>query len=146
MEVKPICFPIFFLIPHTPEMKDYYGKNDVYEFNYKDLQSPEQSKQQPVARPKSMVTGKEEGSIDWGVNWEDNAGGAHITGKQDINFKEMNEGEVDATLKFRDVFYFYLPRICNHCVNPVSIKPGETQLTVIPRVATSFESERVSPT
>ncbi|HJO76449.1 MAG TPA: 4Fe-4S dicluster domain-containing protein, partial [Pelagibacteraceae bacterium] len=65
-----------------------------------------------------MVTGKEDVSIDWGVNWEDNAGGAHITGKQDINFKDMNEGEIDATLKFRDVFYFYLPRICNHCVNP----------------------------
>ena len=107
-----------FYNPHTPEMKDYYGKNDVYSFNYEDLHSSKSSKQQPVARPKSMVTGKEDVSIDWGVNWEDNAGGTHVTGKQDINFKDMNEGEIDATLKFRDVFYFYLPRICNHCVNP----------------------------
>jgi len=110
-----------FYNPHTPEMKDYYGKNDVYSFNYEDLHSSKSSKQQPVARPKSMVTGKEDISIDWGVNWEDNAGGTHITGKQDVNFKDMNEEEVDATLKFRDVFYFYLPRICNHCVNPACV-------------------------
>ena len=110
-----------FYNPHTPEMKDYYGKNDVYSFNYEDLHSSKSSKQQPVARPKSMVTGKEDISIDWGVNWEDNAGGTHVTGKQDVNFKDMNEEEVDATLKFRDVFYFYLPRICNHCVNPACV-------------------------
>ena len=53
-----------FFNPHMPEMKDYYGEGDVYEFNYDDLHSPEQKKQQPVARPKSMVTGKEDIPID----------------------------------------------------------------------------------
>ncbi len=107
-----------FFNPHTPEMKDYYGEGDVYEFNYDDLQSSKQKKQQPIARPKSMVTGKEDIPIDWGVNWEDNAGGAHITGQHDVNFKKMSEAEKEALLKFKDVFYFYLPRICNHCMNP----------------------------
>ena len=65
-----------------------------------------------------MVTGKEDIPIDWGVNWEDNAGGTHITGKHDVNFKKMSEEEKEALLKFKDVFYFYLPRICNHCMNP----------------------------
>ncbi len=107
-----------FYNPHTPEMADYYGTGDVYTFTYEDLQSPEKHGQQPVARPKSMVTEIEEVPIDWGVNWEDNAGGAHVTGKYDVNFRSMSKQEVDATLKFRDIFYFYLPRICNHCLNP----------------------------
>ncbi len=107
-----------FFNPHTPEMADYYGDGDVYTFTYDDLHSSKQTKQQPVGRPKSMVTEKEDVPIDWGVNWEDNAGGAHVTGKYDINFKDMTEAEIEAALKFRDVFYFYLPRICNHCLNP----------------------------
>jgi nitrate reductase beta subunit len=107
-----------FYNPHMPEMSDYYGDGDVYTFTYDDLHATAQSKQQPVARPKSMVTEEEDIPINWGVNWEDNAGGAHVTGKFDTNFKDMSAQEVEATLKFRDVFYFYLPRICNHCLNP----------------------------
>ncbi|MEE8443290.1 MAG: nitrate reductase subunit beta, partial [Dehalococcoidia bacterium] len=109
-----------FYNPHTPEMADYYGK-DPYTFTYDDLHSTEQSSQQPVARPQSMVTGEEDIPITWGVNWEDNAGGAHVTGKYDVNFKDISKAEHDAYLKFRDVFYFYLPRICNHCVNPACV-------------------------
>jgi nitrate reductase beta subunit len=107
-----------FFNPHTPEMSDYYGDGDVYSFTYDELHSSEASKQPPVARPKSMVTDEEDVPINWGVNWEDNAGGTHITGKHDVNFGEMSKEEMEATLKFRDVFYFYLPRICNHCANP----------------------------
>ncbi len=109
-----------FFNPHMPEMRDYYG-NDVYTFTYEDLHDPEKLKQQPVARPKSMVTGKEDIPITWNVNWEDNAGGTHITGKDDVNFAGMSEQERDAYLRFRDIFYFYLPRICNHCVNPACV-------------------------
>ena len=109
-----------FFNPHTPEMADYYG-DDVYTFTYDDLHNPEQMKQQPVARPKSMVTEQEDIPITWNVNWEDNAGGTHVTGRHDVNFAGMSEQERDAYLRFRDVFYFYLPRICNHCVNPACV-------------------------
>jgi nitrate reductase beta subunit len=109
-----------FFNPHVPEMADYYG-GDPYTFTYDELHDPEQMTQQPVARPKSMVTEREDIPITWGVNWEDNAGGAHVTGKHDVNFRGMSEAERDAYLKFRDVFYFYLPRICNHCVNPACV-------------------------
>ncbi|MBI5850481.1 MAG: nitrate reductase subunit beta [Planctomycetes bacterium] len=107
-----------FMNPHTPEMSDYYGKDGVYTFSYDDLHTSEAQGQQPVARPKSMVTEKEDIGIDWGVNWEDNAGGAHVTGRDDVNFRDFGRKEMEAVLKFRDVFYFYLPRICNHCMNP----------------------------
>ena len=109
-----------FFNPHVPEMADYYGQ-DVYTFTYADLHSPEQRSQQPVCRPQSMVTGEEDIPLTWGVNWEDNAGGAHVTGLHDVNFKEMSKEEHEAYLKFRDVFYFYLPRICNHCINPACV-------------------------
>ena len=106
-----------FFNPHMPEMADYYGE-DPYTFTYEDLHTPEPKGQQPVARPKSMVTEEEDIPITWNVNWEDNAGGAHITGRYDVNFRGMSKEEHEAYLRFRDVFYFYLPRICNHCLNP----------------------------
>jgi nitrate reductase beta subunit len=109
-----------FFNPHTPEMADYYG-GDVYTFTYDDLHDPEHMKQQPVARPKSMVTEEEDIPIHWGVNWEDNAGGAHITGKHDVNFRQISKKEHEAYLRLRNVFYFYLPRICNHCLNPACV-------------------------
>jgi len=117
---KPYMLVNLFFNPHMPEMADYYGQ-DVYTFTYEDLHTPEQKGQQPVARPKSMVTEEEDIPLTWNVNWEDNAGGAHVTGKYDVNFRGMSEEEHEAYLKFRDVFYFYLPRICNHCLNPACV-------------------------
>ncbi|MBI4297534.1 MAG: 4Fe-4S dicluster domain-containing protein, partial [Chloroflexi bacterium] len=117
---NPYMLLNLFFNPHMPEMADYYGK-DVYTFTYDCLHTTQQLTQQPVAAPKSMVTEQEGIPITWGVNWEDNAGGAHITGKYDVNFKEMSKEEHEAYLKFRDVFYFYLPRICNHCLNPACV-------------------------
>jgi nitrate reductase / nitrite oxidoreductase, beta subunit len=109
-----------FFNPHVPEMADYYGQ-DVYTFTYDDLHSTEKHTQQPTARPQSMVSGEEDIPLTWGVNWEDNAGGANITGLHDVNFKAISKEEHEAYLKFRDVFYFYLPRICNHCINPACV-------------------------
>nr|BAL57373.1 nitrate reductase 1, beta subunit [uncultured Acetothermia bacterium]BAL58889.1 nitrate reductase 1, beta subunit [Candidatus Acetothermum autotrophicum] len=117
---RPSMLLNLFFNPHMPEMADYYGE-DVYTFTYDDLHTSEQKSQQPVARPKSMVTEEEDIPLTWNVNWEDNAGGAHITGKYDVNFKGMSKEEHEAYLKFRDVFYFYLPRICNHCLNPACV-------------------------
>ena len=109
-----------FYNPHMPMMRDYYG-GDVYTFTYDDLHTSEQKQQQPVGRPKSMVTEQEDIPVDWGVNWEDNAGGAHATGRHDVNFKGISKEEHEAYLKFKQVFYFYLPRICNHCINPACV-------------------------
>ncbi len=117
---RPYMMLNLFFNPHMPEMADYYGK-DVYTFTYDDLHTPRKGNQQPVARPKSMVTEEEDIPLTWGVNWEDNAGGAHVTGKYDVNFRGMSKEEHEAYLKFRDVFYFYLPRICNHCINPACV-------------------------
>lgn len=109
-----------FYNPNVPEMSDYYGTGP-FTFTWEDLHSPKQLKQQPVARPKSMVTNKEDVALTWGVNWEDNGAGAHKTGKEDYNFKDITDEEQARFLKYIDSWIIYLPRICNHCLNPACV-------------------------
>ncbi len=109
-----------FYNPVMPQMEDYYGKGP-FTFTYEDLHSEESTEySQPVGRPKSQITGEEDISLDWGVNWEDNGAGAYIrgTGARDYNWKNMTNHERQAYLRYRDSFMMYLPRICNHCFNP----------------------------
>ncbi len=112
-----------FYNPVMPQMEDYYGKGP-FTFTYEDLHSTEPTKySQPVARPKSQITGEEDIEITWGVNWEDNAAGTHEegTGAQDYNFADMTPEARKALLKFEESFMLYLPRICNHCLNPACV-------------------------
>ncbi|MCH8861142.1 MAG: nitrate reductase subunit beta [Proteobacteria bacterium] len=112
-----------FYNPVMPQMEDYYGKGP-FTFTYEDLHSEEPTKySQPVARPKSMITGEEDIAIEYGVNWEDNAAGTHEegTGSRDYNFTDMTPEARRVYLKFRDSFMLYLPRICNHCLNPACV-------------------------
>lgn len=53
--------------------------------------------------------------ILWGPNWEDDLAGAHVTGLMDPNVQKMEE---QIRTEFEDVFMMYLPRICEHCINP----------------------------
>ena len=109
-----------FYNPVLPQMEEYYGKGP-FTYTYEDLHSETPTKySQPVARPKSMITGEEDIDIEYGVNWEDNGAGATADGLggMDYNFGNMSEAERKAFLQFRDSFMLYLPRICNHCLNP----------------------------
>ncbi len=109
-----------FYNPVMPQMEDYYGKGP-FTFTYEDLHSEKSTRfSQPVARPKSQITGEEDIPIEYAVNWEDN--GAGLTqdglGGQEYNLAGLSDVERQALLKFRDTFMMYLPRICNHCMNP----------------------------
>ncbi len=108
-----------FYNPVMPQMDDYYGKGP-FTYTYEDLHSETPTtKSQPVARPKSQITGEEDFEITYAVNWEDNGAGATADGLggMDLNFAGMAEAERKALLSFRDSFIMYLPRICNHCLN-----------------------------
>ncbi len=112
-----------FYNPVMPQMKDYYGKGP-FTFTYEDLHSEKSTRySQPVARPKSQISGEEDIAIEYAVNWEDNAAGTHEegTGSKDYNFSDMTAEERQVFLKYRDSFMFYLPRICNHCLNPACV-------------------------
>jgi nitrate reductase beta subunit len=97
--------------PNLPEIDDYY---EPWTYDYETLTSSPERKTQPVARPKSSITG-EYMEILWGPNWEDDLAGAHVTGLRDPNVEKMEE---QIKTEFEDVFMMYLPRICEHCINP----------------------------
>jgi nitrate reductase / nitrite oxidoreductase, beta subunit len=112
-----------FYNPVLPQMDEYYGKGP-FTFTYEDLHSEQPTKfSQPVARPKSMISGEEDIELTYGVNWEDNGAGTHEegTGGRDYNFSDMTPAARQALLKFQDSFMMYLPRICNHCLNPACV-------------------------
>ena len=50
-----------------------------------------------------------------GPNWEDDLAGGHITGPEDPNIQKIEE---DIKFQFDETFMMYLPRLCEHCLNP----------------------------
>lgn len=103
-----------FYNPVQPELEDYY---EPWTYDYETLINSEEKKYQPIARPKSSIT-NEFMDIEWGPNWEDDLAGGHITGPLDPNVEKMEES---IRTEFEDVFMMYLPRICEHCINPPCI-------------------------
>ncbi|QOS79788.1 nitrate reductase subunit beta [Paenibacillus sp. JNUCC31] len=97
--------------PDQPTIDDYY---EPWTYEYEKLTNSPEKKHQPVARPKSQITG-EYMNLEWGPNWEDDLAGAHVTGMEDPNMKDVEES---IKMDFEQVFMMYLPRICEHCLNP----------------------------
>lgn len=101
--------------PDLPEIDDYY---EPWTYDYETLTTSPERKTQPVARPKSAITGEFMDKIEWGPNWEDDLAGAHVTGLLDPNVQKM---EQSIKTEFENVFMMYLPRICEHCINPACV-------------------------
>ncbi|MFB9309070.1 nitrate reductase beta subunit [Agromyces hippuratus] len=97
--------------PKLPEIHDYY---EPWTYDYDMLLNAPAGEQTPVARPKSLLTG-EDMKISWSANWDDNLGGSGETMAQDPILQHMSE---HVAAEFSDTFMFYLPRICEHCLNP----------------------------
>lgn len=100
--------------PDQPTIDDYY---EPWDYDYEKLQQSPELKHQPVARPKSQITG-EYMNLDWGPNWEDDLAGVHESGYEDPNMKGIEES---VRMEFEQVFMMYLPRICEHCINPACV-------------------------
>ncbi len=101
-----------FANPNLPEIDDYY---DPYTYEYDRLKSAPESKTVPTARMKSVITGKTKDKPDWGVNWEELLGGEFEKRRSDYNFKDIQEQMYG---EFENTFMMYLPRLCEHCLNP----------------------------
>ena len=97
--------------PKLPEIHDYY---EPWTYDYDMLLNSPSGEHTPVATPKSLLTGKDM-KIGWSANWDDNLGGSLETMDQDPLLAKMSE-EVKA--EYEKAFMFYLPRICEHCLNP----------------------------
>lgn len=100
-----------FANPDLPTIDDYY---EPWTYDYDMLTQAPQSKHGPVARPKSLLTGKDM-DIKWSGNWDDNLGGSQETAHDDPILAHMSD---HVKMEFENTFMFYLPRICEHCLNP----------------------------
>jgi nitrate reductase / nitrite oxidoreductase, beta subunit len=100
--------------PDMPVIDDYY---EPWDYDYGQLIDSPPRKHQPSRRPRSLLTG-EPMSVQWGPNWEDDLAGLTETGGGDVNFKNL---EIETYMQFRNVFMFWLPRLCEHCLNPACV-------------------------
>ena len=100
--------------PNMPTIDDYY---EPWTYKYSDLFDAPASDDQPTAIPISMVTGKPM-DIEAGPNWDDDLSGSTIYAANDPDFADLSEPEKQAFFELERMVFFYLPRICNHCLNP----------------------------
>lgn len=105
-----------FANPDLPEIDDYY---EPFDFDYEHLQNAPESEHQPVARPRSLITGKRMQKINWGPNWEEILGTEFEKRKADTNFDEVAQKDIYG--QFEKTFMMYLPRLCEHCLNPACV-------------------------
>jgi nitrate reductase beta subunit len=100
-----------FSSPKLPTIQEYY---EPWTYDYEMLTSSPLQEHTPVARPKSLISGKNM-RITWSANWDDNLAGAPELAPSDPVLKKLSE---KVKLEFEQTFMFYLPRICEHCLNP----------------------------
>ncbi len=103
-----------FFNPNLPTIDDYY---EPWTYQYDELFNAPEGDDQPTARPISMITGKPM-DIEAGPNWDDDLGGSPVYAKNDVNLDALSEDERAQMRELERVVFFYLPRICNHCLNP----------------------------
>ncbi|MFP5347041.1 MAG: nitrate reductase subunit beta [Actinomycetes bacterium] len=100
-----------FANPLMPSIEDYY---EPWTYDYETLTDAPLQKHTPVARPKSLLSG-DDMKIRWSANWDDDLGGGPEVTRGDPVLQQIGD---KVKLEFEQTFMFYLPRICEHCLNP----------------------------
>lgn len=103
--------------PHLPVIDDYY---EPFTYKYLDLIESPAMDDQPTARPVSLITGKPI-DIKMGPNWDDDLSGTPDYARKDPNLHNLSQAEQEAMFQLERMAFFYLPRICNHCLNPACV-------------------------
>ena len=97
--------------PKMPSIDDYY---EPWTYDYENLTNAPLGEQMPVAPPRSLITG-EPMKVEWSANWDDNLGGSTEILSGDPILAKVSQ---QVKLELEQTFMFYLPRICEHCLNP----------------------------
>ncbi|MFB7599096.1 nitrate reductase subunit beta [Streptomyces sp. NPDC056160] len=100
-----------FYNPELPSLDDFY---EPWTYDYRSLTTAPLSDSFASARPKSQLTGRDMRPVH-GPNWDDDLAGAGEYAAADPNLKGLAER---VRMEFEHTFMFYLPRICEHCLNP----------------------------
>ena len=102
---------------NMPVIDDYY---EPWTYKYENLFEAEEGDDQPIARPVSLITG-ENITPKAGPNWDDDLAGSEEYAKNDVNFKNVTPAEQEAMFQLERMTFHYLPRMCNHCLNPACV-------------------------
>ena len=97
--------------PNLPGFDDYY---EPWTYDYENLTTAPAQEHMPVARPKSLLTGKDT-QVTWSSNWDDDLAGSVENTHNDPILKQVSD---KVKFEYEQAFMFYLPRICEHCLNP----------------------------
>jgi nitrate reductase beta subunit len=104
--------------PVLPTIKDYY---EPWTYDYQNLTNAPLGEDFPVAAPRSLLSGKPM-EITWSANWDDNLGGMPQNADLDPTAAAVRKKIGDKVkFEFEQTFMFYLPRICEHCLNPACV-------------------------
>ncbi len=103
--------------PDLPKLDDYY---EPWTYDYQELFNAPEGADQPTARPVSMITGKLM-DIKAGPNWDDDLSGSPVYAANDPNLDNLTEEQRQELFDIERLVFFYLPRICNHCLNPACV-------------------------
>ena len=106
-----------FYNPSLPKLDDYY---EPFTFRYRDLFDAPAGDDQPTAVPISLVTG-DPIEIKSGPNWDDDLGGSNVYAWNDPNLSGLPEQVREQMNELERLVFNYLPRICNHCLNPACV-------------------------
>ncbi|WP_199911787.1 nitrate reductase subunit beta [Dongshaea marina] len=98
-----------------PEIDDYY---EPFTFDYSHLHNAPESRSAITARPRSLISGERLEKIKWGPNWEEILGTEFDKRKADYNFENIDK---EIFGQFENTFMMYLPRLCEHCLNPACV-------------------------
>jgi nitrate reductase / nitrite oxidoreductase, beta subunit len=104
-----------FANPVLPTIQDYY---EPWTYDYETLTDAPLGDDFPVAQPRSLISGKPM-AVEWSANWDDDLGGApELVPLDPIVQRLRGESEDAVKLSYEQAFMFFLPRICEHCLNP----------------------------
>ncbi len=97
--------------PDLPSIDDYA---EPWTYDYATLIDAPLRERGPIAHSISSLTGRDI-DLEWGSNWDDSLAGGPGHLADDPVLEKMSE---QVRLEYEQTFMFYLPRICEHCMNP----------------------------
>lgn len=105
---------VIFHNTNMPVIDNYY---EPWTYQYEKLFDSPEGEDQPTAEPVSLLTG-DKIAIKSGPNWDDDLGGSPLYARNDVNLHNLTPAERESMFRLERMVMFYLPRICNHCLNP----------------------------
>ncbi len=108
---------VLFHNTNLPTIDNYY---EPWTYQYDKLFDSPEGDDQPTAEAVSLITG-EKMTPKAGPNWDDDLGGSPLYARNDVNFKDITAAEQEAMFQLERMAMFYIPRICNHCLNPACV-------------------------